>query len=340
MTTIKLVKIDGINSTTLDNVTKPTAGPQDVVIQVALCGICGSDLGYIAMGGLLEPGNPMALGHELSGVVVETGDEVKHLQLGDRVVVNPEGNANRIGNGGPEGAFSPYLLVRGAATDPATVLKLPDSLSMEQGAMVEPLSVAMHAVNSSQIGKDDKAVIFGAGTIGLCIALILGYRGLRNVIVVDLSTQRLRVAEKLGAATVLGNTASLPDFLIQQHGQSADNDLPNSPASDVYFEATGVDTVFNQTTQLAQRGARIVVVGVHKKAVSLDLVNLLFRELKIIGSMAYPTEFPEVITMLASGKVDISALITHRFPLSKFDDALKNARDTSKAIKVLIDCQG
>jgi threonine dehydrogenase-like Zn-dependent dehydrogenase len=95
MTTMPLVQIHGVNTVSLDPIARPTAGDNDVVVEVAQCGICGSDLGYIAMGGLLGPATPMPLGHELSGTVVETGINVSHVKVGDRVVVNPEGNSHR-----------------------------------------------------------------------------------------------------------------------------------------------------------------------------------------------------------------------------------------------------
>ncbi|MCB1678606.1 MAG: zinc-binding dehydrogenase [Halioglobus sp.] len=111
------------------------------------------------------------------------------------------------------------------------------------------------------------------------------------------------------------------------------------PASDLYFEATGVAAVFSRALDLAKTGARVVVVGVHRAPVELDLVNVLIRELSIIGSMAYPREFPQVITMLESGAVDATALVSHRFGLSQFAQGLAAARDAGRAIKVLVDCQ-
>lgn len=339
MSQIPLVRIHDVNHFQLDNIAQPKAGPDDVVIKVSLCGICGSDLSYIAMGGLLGPGVPMPIGHELSGTIFETGANVQHVAVGDRVIVNPEGNNNRIGNIGPEGAFSPYLLVRGAALDETAVLKLPDSLSMEQGAMVEPLAVAMHAVHQGRISADDKVVIFGAGPIGLGIVLVLKYYGVNNIIVSDLSEKRLAIAESLGAKRFKGSSKELTAFLTKTHGTAEVHGLGTMPATDLYFEATGVGTVFNQAVEMARRGARVVVVGVNQTPVELNLVNLLMRELSITGSMAYPTEFPEVVRMLESGKVDIAPLITHRYPLSQFGEAISSASNTEQAVKVMIDCQ-
>lgn len=338
MDTMHRVTIHGVNSVALDPIEKPAAGPDDVLVKVQQCGICGSDLGYIAMGGLLGPGNPMALGHELSGTVVEAGNRVQHVAVGDRVVVNPEGNENRIGNSGPEGGFAPYLLVRGAAMDQSAVVALPKSLSFEQGAMVEPLSVSMHGVHQGKVKASDRAVVFGAGPIGLGIVLVLRYYGVDNIVVIDRSAHRLGVAASLGAKTFNAEVGDPAAFLMEQHGESALMGMP-VPASDVYFEATGVGAVFSQIVGLAQTGARVVVIGVHKAPVELDLVNLLIRELTITGSMAYPDEFPQVIDMLESGRVDPTPLISHRYALSEFPQALATAQDPERAIKVLIDCQ-
>ena len=337
-TTIPQVQIHGVGDVRIDAIDAPQPGPRDVVVEVRHCGICGSDLSYVAMGGLPGAPRPMPIGHELSGVVAHVGAEVEHVAVGDRVVVNPEGNANGIGGVGGEGAFSPLLHVRGAADDPGSVLRLPDNLSFEQGAMVEPLSVAMHAVHRGRIGKGDKVVVVGAGTIGLAALQVLNYYGVDDVVSVDLQPERLAIAERLGATPVSAAGGDLPAALREVHGEAKVIGMP-APASDVYIEATGVGAVFEQLAGMTRVGARIVVVGVHKAPVELNLINMLVREQEILASLAYPDEFPQVIEMLESGRVDPTALITHRFPLSAFGDALATAQDQARAIKVMIDCQ-
>src|SRR3972149_1466547 len=157
------VTIHGPNDVRLIDIPKPEPGPRDVVVKVAACGICGSDLSYVAMGGLpVGSGEPMPIGHELSGVVDAVGEAVTSVRVGQRVAVNPEAAGNRIGNGGGEGGFTPYLLVRNV-TDDACVYPLPDSLTFHQGALVEPLAVGMHAVNKAEARANDKVVVFGAG---------------------------------------------------------------------------------------------------------------------------------------------------------------------------------
>jgi len=336
--TISQAFVVEVDQVAVQQVEAPVAGPDDVIIEVQQCGICGSDLAYVAMGGLLGPGVPMRLGHELSGTVVEAGSNVQHVVQGDRVVMNPEANGNRIGNSGSEGGFTPLLLIHGAANDPQAVTKLPDSLNWEQGALVEPLSVSMHGVHQGRVTAEDRAVVFGAGPIGLGVVLVLKYYGVKDIVVVDLSEHRLSVARALGAETFKADGGDLSAFLMERHGSAEVMGMPVS-ATDVYFEATGAGAVFEQIVNLSRMGARIVVLGVHKAPVEFDLINLLIRELTVTGSMAYPVEFPQVIEMLTSGKVDPSVLVSHRFPLSEFNEAFQAAQDQAQAIKVLVDCQ-
>ena len=330
------VRIHAANDVRIDEVDRPAVGDDDILVQVSLCGICGSDLGYVAAGGLGMT-QPMPLGHELSGTVAEAGAHIRHVAVGDRVVVNPMANGGSIGNGGPEGGFAPYLLVRDAARHEQAVLKVPEALTTEQAALVEPLSVAMHGCRQGNATASDSAVVFGAGPIGLSAVVCLQHIGVKDIVSVDLSDKRLAVAKQLGAGTFNAG-GDLDGFLIERHGQASVMGMP-VPDSDLYIEATGVKPVFERITSLAKTGARIVVLGVHKEPVALDLVNLLIRELVVTGSMAYPSEFPAVIDMLRSGKPEVESIISHRYPLSQFDSALSQAQDADAAIKVMVDCQ-
>jgi 2-desacetyl-2-hydroxyethyl bacteriochlorophyllide A dehydrogenase len=336
MPTMNLVRIHGVDDVRLDTVPVPECGEEDVQIDVSTCGICGSDLGYIAMGGLTPPGTPMPIGHELAGVVSEVGRHVSHVSVGQRVVVNTTANGTDIGSGGPEGGFAPQMLVTGAASHPDAVIPIPDSVDDEAGALVEPLAVAMHALNQSRIEPGQSALVLGAGPIGLCAVVVLRYRGVEQIVVADRSSHRLSVAAQLGAtATCNVDERKLSDVLKQQHGQSLHYGAPVA-GTDVYFEATGVGAVLSQAIELAKPGARVVVVGVHKGPIELNPLVLLIKELHLIGSMAYPDEFPEVIEMLASGAVDVTPLVSHRFALTDFMEALAVARDPDRATKVLI----
>lgn len=335
--TIPQLQIHGVGDLRLDQLPTPTCGDDDVVVQVRECGICGSDLGFLAMGGLRGK-QPTPLGHELWGVVHEIGSNVADFALGQRVVVQPLSHGNSIGNGGSEGGFSPYLLVRGVAQAPDSLLRLPDTLPDSYGALVEPLSVAQHGANRVSATVMDKAVIFGAGPIGLSLLLVLNDRGLNNIVVVDLSEARLSAARALGALAFSADDPDLSSKLIECHGSHDFFGMP-MPASTVYFEATGVRSVFERIVDMSGPGSRICLTGVHKEKVTLDLVMLLAKEISIISAMGYDVEFAQVIEMLQSGRFDPTVLVTHHFPLSQVMEAFKVARDAEQAIKVMIDCQ-
>ena len=259
---IPLVKIHAVNDLRLDSVAYPDCGPDDLILQVKQCGICGSDLGYLAKGGVMGPGEPMALGHELWGLVHEVGANVTHVELGDRVVVQPMSNDNFIGNGGPEGGFSSYLAVRNAAKEPASTPKIPAGLPDAYGALVEPLAVAQHGANRVAAKAQDRAVVFGGGPIGLALLLILQYRGLKNVTVVDLSDKRLQLAASLGAHVIRGDSPDIAEQLIDHHGTSTFFGMP-MPGSTLFFEATGNGAVFEKLIEIAGPGSRVCLTGVH-----------------------------------------------------------------------------
>jgi 2-desacetyl-2-hydroxyethyl bacteriochlorophyllide A dehydrogenase len=340
MNAMPLARIHAPNDVRIDQVARPCAGPDDVLIEVRRCGICGSDLSYVKIGGIPGAAMPFALGHEFSGVVVETGQHVRHLQVGDRVLVNPETGRNGIGSNGLKGAFSPYIVFTNAAQHPEGVLKLPPELDFDLGALVEPLSVGMHGANQGKVTAGDKVVVFGAGPVGLAAAIAAKYFKAENVIVADLSEKRLEVARQLGLTTFKADSGNLKDFLMDQHGVvTNDPRLGEQPGTDVFIEVTGAGPVFQQICETARKGARIVVVGVHFAPVELNMINLLMRELVITAAMEYPVEFPYVIEMLLSGEVDVRPLISHRFPLSRFDEAFAQARRQNEAVKVLVDCQ-
>lgn len=338
MTNIPQARIHGVNELSLDLVAPPQCGPDDVVVRVRECGICGSDLGYLGMGGLMAPGEAMPLGHEMWGEVSEAGANVRHVAPGDAVVVQPMSNGNNIGNGGGEGGFTPYLLVRNAALDPASTLKMPDELPREYGALVEPLSVAQHGANRVDASASDKAVIYGAGPIGLSMVQVLRYRGLNDIVVVDLSDARLAAAQKMGAVSLRADDPQLVQKLTDLHGSAEFFGMP-MVGSTLFIEATGVRSVFESIVDLAGPGSRICLTGVHKEPATVDLTMLLAKEVAIIPAMGYDNEFDEVVAMLLSGELDPALMVTHHFPLSKINAAFDQARNTQDAIKVVIDCQ-
>jgi 2-desacetyl-2-hydroxyethyl bacteriochlorophyllide A dehydrogenase len=325
----------------LDEVDRPSTGHRDVLVKVERCGICGSDLSYVKMGGIPGAAKPFAIGHEFAGTVSAVGEAVSHIEVGDRVVVNPEGARNGIGSAGYRGAFAPYLLFENAADDPGAVIRLPEKMDFDLGALVEPLSVGMNGVVRGQVEQGDKVVVFGAGPVGLGAALVARYFGAESVVVTDLSEKRLAIAGQLGLDTFQADSSDIEAFLKDRHGVvELDPLLGDQSNTDVYIEATGVGPVFEQILGLARKNARVVLIGVHFAPVELNMVNLLLRQLSIIASMAYSNEiFSRVVEMLESGAVDPRPMITHHFPLSQFGTAFEQACRADEAVKVLVDCQ-
>lgn len=330
------VQIHAPNELRLDRVPTPAAGPRDAVVRVAACGICGSDLGYLKLGGVAGPTDiPMPIGHEFSGVVESVGTEVSGIAPGDRVVVDPQAADNRIGNGGSEGAFTRRLLVRNASED-RCLIPIPDNLSFEMAALAEPLGVGMQAVNRSRARAGEKAVVFGAGPIGLAAVATLRYRGVEDVVAVDLSDTRLEVARKLGARETVNPARDRVGQRIRDiQGTSLVMGAPMAD-TDLYIEASGAPAVLPQIVRRAKFGARVVVVALHREEIAMNFLLVMMKELELLGSIAQPPDWNDMIEMLE--EVDLSAMITHRFPLDRFGEALAVAQDADAGAKVMIDC--
>ncbi|MGH0028912.1 MAG: zinc-dependent alcohol dehydrogenase [Myxococcota bacterium] len=337
------VRIHGPDDVRLDEVPEPVPGARDALLRVAACGICGSDLGYVRAGGLMGPtGEPMPIGHELAGVVEAVGDEVRGFAPGDRVALNPSPPRGGpvIGNGAPEGGFAPLLLVRDVEGEggPDRLHRLPDAMPFEVGALAEPLGVGMNAVDKLRVAPGEKAVVFGAGPVGLAAVASLRDQGVADVVAVDLSPHRLSLARALGARTTLD--AGKDDVwagLREAHGEV---DFMGTPvaASDVYVEASGAAPVIQQVIGHARRGARLSVVALHRAPVEVSFLLVLMRELQISGAMEYPEDFGRSLALLA--RDDLAPMITHRFPLERFDAALAVARDPAVAGKVMVEMDG
>jgi threonine dehydrogenase-like Zn-dependent dehydrogenase len=326
---MKVPFIVGPNALELREIDAPVAGPRDAVLEVAMVGVCGTDLGLISLGG--AGGRPTPLGHELSGTVVETGDQVTSVKVGDRVVLNPL--PNMIGNGGPEGGFADRLLVRDLASNPGSLLALPEAMSFEQGALVEPLAVAVHATNRLGARPGDRVAIFGAGPIGLAVLAMLKYRGVDDVVVFELSPYRRGCAERLGARAVFDPAVKpAQESLIELHGQAGSGPLA---ATSHYVEATGAPIMPDLILNAAPRST-ICVVALHKQPETVLFGPVMFKELTIIGTMGYPDEFSEALEVAGSGMIDLDAFVSHRIDGAEILDAFDVARQPDSSAKVLV----
>jgi len=332
------VRVHGRGLVRTDAVPVPAPGPNDVLVRVAACGLCGSDITYIAAGGVaFEAEEPFGLGHELSGTVLAVGDQGRDIQPGMRVVVNPMGDGNAIGNGAPDGGFAPYLLIPNATLG-SSILPIPDSMSFERAALAEPLSVALHAVRRSGATTASKVAIFGAGPIGLGILMFLKRQGVTDIAVVDRSPSRLERARALGAAHLVDASGGDPAAALgDAHGRGELFGWP-TVGTDLYFEASGAAPVLPAIVGMAPFHARVVVVAVHKEPVAINWQMALGKEMTFTTSMAYPDEFPAVLSALADPAFETEPFVSHRFSLDRFDEALTTARDPMQSAKVLIDC--
>src|SRR5687768_13018879 len=249
---MRVLNIHGVNDVRLDPIDPPRPGNSDVVIKVKACGVCGSDLSYIKMGGIhRKPGGVTPIGHEAAGEVLVVGSAVKDVRVGQRVVINPMMTPSHIGSGGPEGAFTEELLVCEARVGDS-LLPIPDGLPYEIAALTEPLAVALHGVNRAQAKPDDKVVVFGCGPIGLSMVLWLLDRGVPDVVALDLAPERLERAVALGARAAFDPTREdLRARLLELHG-SARIFNRDAVGTDAFIDAAGAPNILSDVVRMAK----------------------------------------------------------------------------------------
>lgn len=313
---------------------RPECGPRDIVVQVRLCGICGSDLAMYRRGEALVGA---VLGHEFVGQISEIGAETSGFALGQRVVVNPM--IGSIGLGKAAGAFANYALVPTARLG-VNVFPVPDSVSDEMAALVEPFAVALRAVNLSGIEAGQKAVIFGAGTIGLCILAALRDRGVEDVVVIEPSQRRREVATAMGVMTAIDpRSGEVHSSVLAAIGSEelGFGDYGPLGTARAVFDCAGVPGILPAALRLLGSGGRLVIVAEPKDPTLPDLRLLQWRELGVVGVLAYAEEFAASIARVSSGAVDLLPVISHRFPLREISTAFATQMDAEAAVKVLVD---
>ena len=331
-----VLNIHEVDDARLDQVELPEPGSKDVLIDVKACGICGSDLTYIKIGGIMRPpGGVTPLGHEAAGEVAYVGEDVEGVSVGQRVVINPMMTPSMIGSGGPEGAFTERLLVSNARIGDS-LLPIPEDLPYDVAALTEPLAVALHGVNRAEARPGDKVVVFGCGPIGLGMVLWLLDRGIEDVVALDLSEERLARAMSLGARAALNPTqVDLRAELMKLHGTAR---LLNRDAvgTDAFIDAAGAPNILSDVIGMAKFHARMVVTAAYMKPVEMPLGAMLTSEMTVTTAMGYPTEMPEVVAALPRLQEKLTPMISHHFPLDQVVAALDAARDPASA-KVMID---
>lgn len=308
----------------LVDVEKPEVGPKEVLIAVRACGICGSDVhGYDGSSGRRIP--PLVMGHEAAGVVVEVGADVSAYSEGDRVTfdsmiscddcdVCAKGKNNlcpsrRVLGVSCEtyrqaGCFAEYVKV-----PEHIIYPIPDSLAFEHAAMVEPVSVAVHAVSLMDIEQGSTGVVVGTGMIGLLVVQALKVAGCARVIAVDMDDFKLDLAKKLGATESLNVKTDdvVAEILKMTGGQGAD----------LAVEVVGVTEPLQTAVNCVRLGGQVGLVGNLRATVELPLQKVVTRELKLIGSCGSCGEYPRCIELMASGEIQVAPLISEIASLEK-----------------------
>jgi (R,R)-butanediol dehydrogenase / meso-butanediol dehydrogenase / diacetyl reductase len=324
----------GAGDLRLDEAPEPKAGPGDVVIKVAAAGICGTDLHFRSMGTRFA--RPMPLGHEFAGEIVEVGPRVTSFRLGDRVAYNSYNSPADIGRGGECGGFSNYVVLRDVDSQTQALCHVPHPLTYQGAALVEPLAVAEHAVNRAAPRPSESVAVFGAGPIGLGVIMALRARGVDDVVAFDLSPLRCERARTLGARAVFDPREHSPARVLAELRGTGALFGSTYPRTDIYIEASGAERLLSEIATFCNKGSRIVTLAVQRTPVTFDGTKLMSKELSVIGSSGYPTEFPQVMQRLAEGTIEPAGMITHRFPFSDFLQAFETASDAASAVKVLL----
>lgn len=301
----------------------PTPAADEVLIRVAACGICGSDVhGYDGSSGRRIP--PIVMGHEAAGTIAAIGKNVTNFKEGDRVTFDStiycgacancaRGDVNlcdnrqvlgvSCGDYRRAGAFAEFVAV------PARIVyRLPATLSFEEAAMLEAVSVALHAVSLVPIAPDSTSLVVGAGTIGLLVMQALRAAGCSSVFISDVDPTRLKCAEDLGATATLPAGAELTRQLLQ---------LTSGTGVDVAVEAVGINATISAAIDSLRKGGNVVLVGNVSPEVALPLQKVVTRQLRLQGSCASAGEYPRAIELMSSGAIRVKPLITAVAPLEE-----------------------
>ena len=335
---MQAVVFRGIGQIEVTDVPKPEPGAGEVVIRVGYCGICGSDVEALHTG-MYEPG--LVIGHEFAGIIDEIDPGVAGWQVGDRVVVNdaiPCGacapcRAGRLDDCDDltmvgvthDGALAEYVKIVAQGLH-----RLPDGVTLRQGALVEPLAVALHGIRRSRIKPGDRALVMGAGPIGLLTLQCALLAGARAVAVTEVDPTRIELAERLGATAVLNPT--------RDHVGVALMGLTEGRGPDVVYVCTGAPAPYRDAVSLVRKGGQVFILGLCVEPVEADFLSVVLNDLCIEGSLAGRAEFPAAIDFVAQGRVDVESLITDEISLDEVVSKGFGLLDTpgSQVVKVLV----
>lgn len=326
----------------IETIDTPKPGPRDLILKVRACGICGSDLHMTESTSLMPLPGGSVMGHEFSGEVVEIGSALAgKWKEGDRAAGFPylccgdsspcvnmtfgSGSCAKgltIGLGQSHGAYAEYVRIGDNGAH-----RLPDVVSFEEGALVEPLAVGLHAVDMGKVSRGDTVLVIGAGPVGLAVALWARFSGARHIIVSERAPARIAMAAKFGATDVIDPGQPLATQVEKIAGKGPD----------VIFECVGNPGMLNEAMLSAPRRSRIVVAGVCQGMDSIMPLVGIMKELNVQFVLGYtPADFDFVIEMIAKDRIDVAAMVTDRISLDALPDAFEALRKPSTQCKVMV----
>lgn len=331
---MRALVLERIRELSLREIDLPLAvGPGDLRIRIDTVGVCGSDVHYYTHGriGPFIVNEPMVLGHEAAGTVVEVGSTVTGFRPGDRVCMEPgipdlTSRASKLGlyNVDPSVVFWATPPVHGCLTPEvvhpaAFTFKLPDNVSFAEGAMVEPFAVGLQAAAKARIAPGDVAVVIGAGPIGIMVALAALAGGCSRAVIADLVDEKLATAGRYPGITPVNiRREALADAVARETG---------GWGADVVFEASGSPRAFEGIFALPRPGGCLVLVGMPVEPVAFDVVSAAAKEIRIETIFRYANVFDRALAMISSGKVDLKPLISHTFAFQDSIAAFERAAE-------------
>ena len=341
---MRAAMIYGPRDIRLETVEDPAIRKDEILVKVKACGICGTDVHTYKIGNASIAEKPVILGHEFSGEIAEVGPAVEGLRVGDRVVGTgyrncgdcywcQQGQPDRcpkpaLPGEGLDGAFAEYVVVPNPALG-KTFFRIPENLSWEEAATIEPMSVACHAVRRAHIQPNEIVVVLGAGMIGQGIAQVCKVMGASKVIVSEPSAIRRAMVRKLGADMVLNPRETNPIEAVRE--------ATSGEMASVVFECSGSPVAFCQAPQMTRPFGRIMQVGIFEKNLELspDVMSLItFRNITLRGCGGQRWDM--ALELVGTGQVKTRDLVTHEFPLASVKEAFETQLNSDEAIKVLI----
>jgi len=332
----------------LENRPIPVPKDDEVLIRMSAVGICGSDVSYLVKGyiGDFVVNSPMVLGHESAGVVAKCGKNVKNLKIGDRVAIEP-GVPCRYCDNCKSGKYNLCKDVIFCATPPVDgslcryythasdfCYKLPENVTLEEGALLEPLSVGVHACRRAGVTLGTTVLICGAGPIGLVSLLVAKAMGASNILITDMVENRLELAKTLGAHHTVKIT---PGVEVADLVKEVETKMGVRP--DVTIECSGAESSIKLAILGTKSGGCVLLVGLGPSEVKVPIVDAATREVDIRGVFRYANCYPTALAMVASGVVDVKKLITHHFTIEETKEAFETSRTgAGGAVKVMIHC--